>query len=434
MRLIEGARLQELSLPPDQEAVILLPFGPAVIRASAPNEAGKLRATAERLMGLPDEACEALLAEVRAHYAHRHPDWERMIALRWARIRAGLLDADAIGETRRTLIASYFLSEYTFKSTAYFNPSLVPHPDDEGGEEMRVVMSVRAVGEGHLSSIAFREGVIAADGTLTIEEAPGVYQDGVLGGFRLQEGSATGAKTATVTFDHEGGIGSRILFPMTEATSNGLEDLRLVRFEGASSTRYLGTYTAYNGRDIASQLLHTEDFERFDLAELEGDAVGNKGMALFPRRVNGHYAMLGRQDAERVWLLYSDDLHNWSGGEVLLEPAYPYEFMHMGNCGSPIETEEGWLILTHGVGPMREYAIGAALLDLDDPSKVIARTPRPVVAADETDRHGYVPNAVYSCGGLVHRGRLILPFGLADYEVRCLDVGVADLIGQMDRV
>lgn len=434
MRLMEGARLQDLALPPDQEAVLLQPFGPAVIRASVPNEAGKLRATAARLCGLPDDECAALLKAVHAHYAHRHPDWERVIAQRWVRIRAGLLDADAIDETRRALIASYFLSEYTFKSTAYFNPSLVRHPEDEDGDTMRVVMSVRAVGEGHISSVAFRDGAIAPDGTLTIEEAAGVYQAGVLQGFRLQEGTMTGRKTATVTFDHEGALSGRVLFPMTEATSNGIEDMRLVRFEGERGTRYLGTYTAYDGRDIASQMLHTEDFERFDLAELEGDAVGNKGMALFPRRVGGHYAMLGRQDAERVWLLYSDDLHNWSGGEVLLEPAYPFEFMHMGNCGSPIETDEGWLVLTHGVGPMREYAIGAALLDLHDPSRVIARTPRPLVAADESDRHGYVPNAVYSCGGLVHRGRLVLPFGLADYEVRCLDVAVGDLIGQMDRV
>ncbi|MBB4657830.1 glycosidase [Parvularcula dongshanensis] len=435
MRLLDGARLQDLALPPDQEAVLLQPFGPVVIRAPyQSNEAGKLRATAHRLCGITDEHAERLLDSIRAHYVHRHPDWDSMVEDRWEKIRHGLIDIDCIGPLRQRLIASYFLSEYTFKSTAYFNPSIVPHPDDEGGEGMRVVLSVRAVGEGHISSVAFREGRIGADGTLSVLETPDVYQSGVLKGFRMREGTMTEAKVAEVGFEHEGELGSRILFPLTAATSNGLEDLRLIRFEDGGERTYYGTYTAYDGRHIASQLLRTDDFKRFELMELEGDAVGNKGMGLFPRRVNGHYAMLGRQDAERVWLLYSDDIGNWSGGEVILEPAYDWEFMHMGNCGSPIEIEEGWLILTHGVGPVREYTLGAALVDLDDPSKVIARTPRPLIATDETDRHGYVPNAVYSCGGIVHNGRLVLPFGLADYEVRCMDIGVRDLIDQMERV
>ena len=433
MRLIDGARLQDLSLPPDQEAVLLQPFGPIAIRQPyTANETGKLRATTDRLCKLSDAECAALLDDVTRHYAHRHIDWESMVADRWDKVRHGILDADGIGGVRQQLIGAFFLCEYTFKSTAYFNPSLVPHPDqsDAGRGELRVVMAVRAVGEGHISSAVFRQGTIRADGTLDIEEAAGVYQMGQLRGFSLREGTMTEAKTAEVGFAHEADISSRVLFPLTAATSNGIEDVRLVELEG----RYYGTYTAYDGRHIVSQMMETEDFRSFRLHELEGDAIGNKGMALFPEKVRGHYAMLGRQDAERVWILYSDDLFHWSGGEMLLEPAYPHEFMHMGNCGSPMRTDEGWLILTHGVGPVREYTIGAALLDLDDPSKVIARTSRPLVATEEGDRHGYVPNAVYTCGGLVHEGRLVMPFGLADYEVRCLDIGVRDLVDQMDRV
>ena len=436
MILLDGARLQDLTLPPDQEAVLLRPFGPESLSKNHPaSETGRLRATAERLCGLSDARCERLLGAVREHYAHRHPDWDDAVRARWRKVRAGLLDADAIGPVRQELIGAYFLCEYTFKSTAYFNPSLVfcPSGTVTPGGARRVVMSVRAVGEGHISSVAFRGGEVASDGTLTIDDAAGVYQSGRLTGYRLRDGSMTEAKSAQVEFDHAGDVSSRVLFPMTEATSNGIEDMRLVRFEEGGEATYYGTYTAYNGRHIRSELMETSDFERFELHELEGDATHNKGLGLFPRRVRGHYAMLGRQDAERIWLLYSDDLGNWSGGDVLIEPAYPHEFMQMGNCGSPIETEEGWLVLTHGVGPVREYTIGAALLDLDDPSRVIARTARPLLATEESDRHGYVPNAVYSCGGVVHEGRLVLPFGLADYETRCLDVAVADLVGQMAR-
>ncbi|MCQ8184671.1 hypothetical protein [Parvularcula maris] len=431
MKLIDGARLQDLSLPPDQEAVLLQPFGPVVIRAPyVSNESGKVRSAAERLLALSDEECEALLAKVRDQFGRRHRNFDQIICERWDKVRFALLDADKYDETRRYLIGAFFMSEYTFKSTAYFNPSVVRHPDDKDGDEMKVILSVRAVGEGHISSVAFREGVIKPDGTLEVAEPDGVYERGELSGLRMREGSMTECKIADVNFLHGGPLSSRILFPLTAATSNGIEDLRLVEMDDGSG--YYGTYTAYDGRHIASQMLHTEDFETFSLSDMEGDAVGNKGMALFPSKIGGHYAMLGRQDAEKVWLLYSDQLGHWSGGEVLLEPRYEWEFMHMGNCGSPMRTDEGWLILTHGVGPVREYTIGAALLDLDDPSKVIGRTSVPLVGTDDQDRHGYVPNAVYSCGGIVHNDRLIMPFGLADYEVRCVDVGVRDLIDQME--
>ena len=434
MRLLEGARLHDLTLEPDQEAVLLQAFGPTAIRQPyTQNEAGKLRATATRVCAMEDAVCEKLWRDTLDHYAHRHPDFQGTVRARWDRVRHGLLDANAIDTLRRDLIGAYFLSEYTFKSTAYFNPSMVPHPQQDGGD-LRVILSVRAVGEGHISSVAFREGRIDAAGTLTVEDAAGVYEAGVLRGFSLRRDAISEAKIADVRFEANGPLSSRILFPLTAKTSNGLEDLRLVRFRDGGEDTYYGTYTAYDGRQIESQLLGTDDFKRFELGELEGDAVGNKGMGLFPRRVNGHYAMIGRQDAERVWLLYSDDLGVWSGGEVIMEPAYPHEAMHMGNCGSPIETPEGWLLLTHGVGPVREYTIGAALLDLDDPSKVIARTDKPLVATDQDDRHGYVPNAVYTCGALVHEGRLVMPFGLADYETRSLDIPVSDLIAQMARL
>src|SRR5579859_1508387 len=215
-------------------------------------------------------------------------------------------------------------------------------------------------------------------------------------------------------FNPEEDISERVIFPVTAAQSNGIEDARFVAFEDAGETTFYATYTAYSGRAIRSELLETRDFVSFRLTPLRGTAARNKGMALFPRKLDGRYAMIGRQDSENLYLIYSDDLHVWDGGEVILKPEYPWEFVQIGNCGSPIELDEGWLLLTHGVGPVRKYSIGAVLLDKADPSKVLARSSEPLVRPDPSEREGYVPNVVYTCGALRHHDLIILPYAVSD--------------------
>jgi predicted GH43/DUF377 family glycosyl hydrolase len=227
-------------------------------------------------------------------------------------------------------------------------------------------------------------------------------------------------------------LSGTVLFPMTAAQSKGLEDLRLVRFEhDDGSFEWLGTYTAYNGASIRSELMRTRDFRGFTLAPLSGPAARNKGMALFPRKVNGEYMMIGRQDGENVFLIRSDRLDHWGEGQLLLTPEYPWEMVQLGNCGSPIELEEGWLLLTHGVGAMRKYSVGAILLDKDDPSKIIGRMTEPLLSAANEDREGYVPNVVYTCGGMRHGDMLFIPYGVADSSVAFGFVSIAALLKTM---
>jgi predicted GH43/DUF377 family glycosyl hydrolase len=228
-------------------------------------------------------------------------------------------------------------------------------------------------------------------------------------------------------------LSGTVIFPVTPAQANGLEDLRLTQFTHDDGTvEWIGTYTAYSGRDIRSELLRTTDFRTFTLMPMMGSAAVNKGMALFPRKIDGSYRMIGRQDGKNLYLLESDQLSEWSGGTKILEPKYPWEFIQIGNCGAPIELDEGWLLLTHGVGPMRKYSLGAALLDKADPSKVLARTPKPLLAAADHDREGYVPNVVYTCGALRFNSTLFLPYGLADSAVTFAFADIADILATME--
>jgi predicted GH43/DUF377 family glycosyl hydrolase len=231
-----------------------------------------------------------------------------------------------------------------------------------------------------------------------------------------------------VAFKPDEDISERVIFPVTEAQSNGIEDARFVEFEDAGKVTYYATYTAYSGREIRSELIETRDFVSFRMTPLKGAAAKNKGMALFPRKIGGRYAMIGRQDNENLYLLYSDDLHSWDGGEAILRPEFPWEFVQIGNCGSPIELEEGWLLLTHGVGPVRKYSIGAVLLDKTDPSKVLARSREPLVRPDPSEREGYVPNVVYTCGALRHRDLIILPYAVSDTFSNFATIKIAALM------
>ena len=297
---------------------------------------------------------------------------------------------------------------------------------------MRILMSLRAVGEGHISSVAFREGIITDAHELTLAPEPPfatATDTGSLGGRgedELPEGPVT------VYRHRDSTLSGTVIFPITRAQSKGLEDLRLVRFEHRDgSAEWLGTYTAYNGSIIGSELMRTRDFRSFDLVPMTGSASRNKGMALFPRRVGGKYMMIGRQDGENLFLLQSDDLTHWDEGAMIVRPRFPWELVQIGNCGAPLELDEGWLLLTHGVGAMRKYSIGAVLLDKRDPSKVIGRTRQPILAAVDQDREGYVPNVVYTCGAILHGDMLFMPYGIADSSVGFAFVKVGEMLAAM---
>ena len=329
-------------------------------------------------------------------------------------------------KTQRGLIGAYFLNEYSFEASALFNPSIVRHPDQTGAPDhgCRFILSLRAVGEGHVSSLTFRSGTIAADGSVSVDPTA-----------RLASVPAIRSRTAKVNgddveviFGPNEELSERVIFPITDAQSNGIEDARFVEFIDNGQKTFYATYTAYSGRAIRSELLVTTDFQSFRMTPLGGAASHNKGMALFPRKIDGRYAMIGRQDNENLYLIYSDDLYSWDGGRSILQPEYPWEFVQIGNCGSPIELDDCWLLLIHGVGPVRKYSIGAVLLDKKDPSKILARSREPLVYPEPTEREGYVPNVVYTCGAMRHRDLIILPYAVSDTFSNFATITIAGLM------
>ena len=375
---------------------------------------------------------ERAYADVRADFAERHWQTEQMFDDRFAEVAARLqLDPNAYSTVRKRLIGAYFCHEYTYAAAALMNPSIVPHPDQSGLDDKscRFVMSLRAVGEGHISSIAFREGIAKTDGSFSLWP-----QSNLATSVELDDASLTDSDRGVIVHRHpESNLSNTVIFPITEQQAGGLEDLRLVRFDhGGGDYEWIGTYTAYSGRSIRSELLRTVDFKRFLLEPIVGRAGRNKGMALFPQKVGGKYAMLGRQDGKNLFLLKSDRIDRWnSEGQLLMEPQYPWEFIQIGNCGSPVLTDAGWLVVTHGVGAMRKYALGCALLDRDDPSKVIGRTKEPILTAVDADRSGYVPNVVYTCGVMKVGERLLIPYGISDSAVGFATVKIGDLLDLM---
>jgi predicted GH43/DUF377 family glycosyl hydrolase len=258
--------------------------------------------------------------------------------------------------------------------------------------------------------LTFRAGTIAADGSLTVDPTARLASSPRI----CNRVSGPDGDHVELIFKPEEDLSERVIFPVTESQSNGIEDARFVEFRDGDRKTYYATYTAYSGRAIRSELIETSDFMSFRLAPLRGAAARNKGMALFPRKIGGKYAMIARQDNENLYLIYSDDLYTWDGGQAILKPEFPWEFVQIGNCGSPIELDEGWLLLTHGVGPVRKYSIGAALLDKSDPSKVLARSREPLLRPEPSEREGYVPNVVYTCGAMRHNDQIILPYAVSD--------------------
>ncbi len=474
-----------VTLRPDRARVLIRPFQLA-------NDQRVIKICA-RVIALPESEVHQLLAEVLAEFGERHLKIREFLSRRFNQVRPYLLTDQKLSEERELLLGAYFTHEYSLEAAALFNPSIVPHPDqsDLPPGSLRFILSLRATGEGHISSITFRTGFLDANCNLMINtptryslepvQVPSASYEkrlferklqelGLAGDFNRQvlqglgdsftleelrsslslavkqhqargeEAEAVARKTLMlaqsnyeVQFAPDSRLSERVLFPVTPSQSNGIEDARFVRFQNEDGTRtYYATYTAYDGKLILPQFIETADFLQFKFITLNGAAVQNKGMALFPRKIKGLYAMLGRQDYENIYVMFSDHPHFWHATQMVLKPTFPWEFIQLGNCGSPIETEAGWLVLSHGVGPMRKYCIGAFLLDLDDPTKVIGRLREPLIKPNESEREGYVPNVVYSCGSLLHGRQLIIPYATSDYATTFATLPLDDILAAME--
>lgn len=418
-------------LTADPSRVVIRPYHLAPEpRDSRPPETARMRRVVEAVRAMDDAAVAVELAHIDEDFEQRHARTRGVFLQRFTHIVGDLDLANNLSESQKQLIGAYFCHEYSYAAAALMNPSVVPHFDQTGVREgrLRFILSLRAVGEGHISSIVFREGELAEDGSMSLVEEP----PHTIAMEQVSPSPGQDCDCVVARRPADVPLSGVVIFPFTRRQRNGLEDLRLVRFaDGDGKAKYFGTYTAFSGHSIASELMCTEDFSTFDFCVLKGAAASNKGMALFPRRIDGAYAMIGRQDGESLFFLQSDDLTHWEKGEILLKPKHPWDLIQIGNCGSPIELDQGWLLLTHGVGAMRKYSIGVVLLDKDDPRRVLARLDRPLISPSDETREGYVPNVVYTCGGLAHNGLLFLPYGVADSAVAFCTVNIKELLSEM---
>jgi predicted GH43/DUF377 family glycosyl hydrolase len=422
---------QALQLCADPARVLVRPFKPATEpRELNPTDKTRANHIVDRVLALDPAIAASQLADVLEHFQGRHRNLLRIFEARADEMEEALAPHVNFSATQRQLLGAYFVHEYSFEASALFNPSIVSHPDQSGAPPggLRFILSLRAVGEGHISSLTFRSGFITADGIVGIDpiarlaSVPRVqYRIAIPDGEDIE-----------VVFEPDEDISERVIFPITASQSNGIEDARFVEFDDDGTKIFYATYTAYTGKAIRSELIETSDFLTFRMQPLQGDAARNKGMALFPRKFGGRYAMIGRQDNENLYLIYSDDLTVWNGGRAILGPLFPWEFVQIGNCGSPIELDEGWLLLTHGVGAVRKYSIGAVLLDKNDPSKVLARSREPLVRPDPSEREGYVPNVVYTCGAMRHNDLIVLPYAVSDSFCNFATIRIAELLQTMD--
>ncbi len=422
---------QALYLRPDPARVVVRPFKPATEpRDLNPTDKTRANHIVDRVLALDPETAASQLTDVLENFLGRHRNLLETFEARAAEMEEAFATHTNFTKIQRQLIGAYFLHEYSFEASALFNPSIVAHPDQSGAPQggRRFILSLRAVGEGHVSSLTFRSGSIAADGAVTVDPTARLAS---IPKVRNRIAGPDG-DDIEVTFKPDEDISERVIFPVTPSQSNGIEDARFVEFDDGGRKTFLATYTAYSGVAIRSELIETADFMSFRMSPLQGAAARNKGMALFPRKIDGKYAMIGRQDNENLYLIYSDDLYSWDGGLAILKPRYPWEFVQIGNCGSPIELDEGWLLLTHGVGPVRKYSIGAVLLDKKDPSKVLARSREPLVRPEPSEREGYVPNVVYTCGAMRHSDQIILPYAVSDTFSNFATIKIAALMRAME--
>ncbi|MEM9252132.1 MAG: glycoside hydrolase family 130 protein [Planctomycetota bacterium] len=453
----------------------------------------RVKRIAERVAGMTDAAADELLDDTMRRFSHRHRDVQGAFLRHFDQVRHVIPDAETLSSNRRLLLGSFFTMEYAIEAAALFNPSMVEHPDQStapaGG--VRFIMSLRATGEGHVSSIVFRTGHVTANGDVEFDDpspysgrlriqqdktydkhlfflkliemaaysdACRVVLDALPQRFTLPDLERTLAQINTRnhkpdSFDETArnmrwlarsnytldvpptaSASEIVLFPTSDNESRGIEDCRLTRFTDTDgSVNYYGTYTAYNGFVALPQVFETTNFTHIEVHTLNGKYVQNKGMALFPRKIDGDYVVAGRIDGENNFLLRSDNVHFWNNAVKLQGPVYPWEFVQIGNCGAPIETDEGWLLLTHGVGPMRRYCIGVTLLDLDDPSKVIAHSPAPILAPNAEERDGYVPNVVYSCGAIKHNDLMVMPYAMSDSASSVCTFSCSELLAYLKK-
>ncbi len=421
---------QALFLRPDPARVIVRAFKPAPEpRDHNPTDKTRANHIVDRVMSLDPEESARQLGWVLENFQNRHRDLPEKFEARAEDMELMFREHAMFTPIQCRLVGAYFLQEYSFEASALFNPSIVVAPDQSGAPPgaVRFILSVRAVGEGHISSLTFRSGLIAQDGAVTLDRVSRLASLPVVS----DRGIGPDRDCVEVKFDAAQDISERVIFPVTEAQSNGIEDARFTPFVDEGRTTYYATYTAYSGYAIRSELLETADFVSFRMTPLTGSAAGAKGMALFPRKVGGQYAMIGRHDSENLYLLYSTDLLRWNEGVLILKPEFPWEFVQIGNCGAPIELDEGWLLLTHGVGALRKYCIGATLLDKADPSRVLARSRWPIIWPDPKEREGYVPNVVYTCGALRHGDRIILPYAVSDTFCTVSTIKIAALMDSL---
>jgi predicted GH43/DUF377 family glycosyl hydrolase len=474
----------------DPSRVIAKPYLPG--EEIAPAVGARAGLLMGRILAIPEPQVAAVLAQTLDLFRNRHKGFEALLERHFALVAHHTGDLPLTRE-RRLLIGAYFTNEYSVEGAALFNPSIVPAPDQSGlpPGQRRFVMSLRAVGEGHISSIEFRTGVVDAASTVTFDplgqqlvtgkrSAPAHYDkakfrekltelgagnelawavlDRLSDRFTLeelepsltllaQEGppQAISYETAKImrvlasssydtTFPADSALSERVIFPAGPHETHGMEDARFVLFTDDDGSRtYYATYTAFDGYEIMPQLIQTDDFRSFSISTLSGPAAQNKGMALFPRRIGGKYVMLSRRDRENLHLATSSEVGHWEDLTELHEPGHPWELLQIGNCGSPIETAAGWLVITHGVGPMRRYALGALLLDLDDPRKVVGDLATPLLEPEGPEREGYVPNVVYSCGALANGDALVLPYGMSDGAVGIAIVSLPELLAKLQR-
>lgn len=467
-----------------------------IARFFFPGPESRVKNIIKKVIEIDEEQARQTLNQTLRNFSDRHRNISKIYHKHFNHVRHFVdqlgYNPDELPEFKRLLIGSFFTNEYSIESAAFFNPSMVEDPDQSNLLEgqKRVIVSFRATGEGHISSIVFRGGIVNSDGSIEfntssrlVDEAEVIQNtiysksefilklnemdvdkkiviDSVMDKLNdtfdfnqlmqaLREAKETIKLTPTnqtvlnslswlahtnheITFSFDTAIGDRVIFPISASESNGIEDARFVKFtHDDGRIVYYATYTAYNGYTILPTLIETEDFYHFKFMPMYGEKAQNKGMALFPRKINGKYAMISRNDGINNYIMFSDDINIWQEATLLQEPKYAWECVQIGNSGSPIETDKGWLLITHGVGTMRQYALGALLLDLKDPSKIIGRLEQPLLIPNEKEREGYVPNVVYSCGSILNGNKVIIPYAMSDTSSACMWVELNELFSKM---
>lgn len=404
-----------------------------IIRPNIPKDENRIRKIIMRIMDLPEDAVKKVLSTVIQNFSNRHKNIWDAFNRHFNEIKKYVSGNIEISTERRALLGAYFSCEYSVQAAAFFNPSIVAHPDQSSLADgsLRFILSFRSVGEGHISSIEFRSGIVDKDCNFIFDKVSHYACCAQPVNSPIYNITSDEYE---LQFQPNQELSEKVIFPLSLSDCNGIEDARFIRFvDDTGEVTYYATYTAYNGHDITPKLLETKDFINFKLNTLNGNFSKNKGMALFPRKINGKYMMISRVDGENLYIMSSDNLYFWDNVKLLKEPENAWEFMQIGNCGSPIETEHGWLLLTHGVGPMRQYCIGITLLDIEEPHKVINNVLEPLIVPKEEEREGYVPNVVYTCGAIIHKDNLIIPYGISDTYSGIITLSVSELLNNIEK-